>query len=1342
MAMLTILTDSIPPALPPIAFVFKLNPLPPTVTPFLVPRINNPDFDLMAGDPPGIVQFAQGNIGIAKTIVTAAMAPVTAIIDSIQTLTDDVQKQINDSVEAAKDAAKSVKDQAKDAVNQAKDTAQNLKEQADAATAQAKNAANQAKETAKSAANQAKETAKSATNQAKDLANKATNAIKSKDNLEESANVANNLQASVKDALTAQFASMPNLSSLPQLPNFNKNFNIPNMPNIANPLDSLKNPLEGLKMPKIDTSTLMPSGSDLINAAVPQQAGLLSFEKMTIKSFLETYKPIMEAITVLIEMLADAEDAVARFLGTSIKIPIVNIWVGIPSKNPYYTNGALNYGDPGSMNKEFILKKNMTALNGVLNTFKKTANIFGGIPGNSIVDFKEYNDPQQAYYIGYFDEDGNTVLPPSWVLNSKKWFGSKWGLTENNQQPDQLSDEQNIGIEQLRTKYAKKLRIMDLEKSKLEQSYSKQENMYQENDPERTNLSKGKEQALNLMQGVIDEVHKSVDTTVYTEWFTKHVVSQLKSMYNEPFISTAEPVLDKKGKPKEPYVTFPSLVINEQKVDVTVVESENQLVRKKVKEHRKKRKKIVGLNTTTGNNGETIVAAEHSEDTNILYWSHKKANTDDQQTIKQTKIPDEVKRFYLAHDYEIVLDYEIRDIKTQEVLATEREIVPQTIDFEKDYKLRLIRVINKPTVKDLELFKKTFSTKSAALKYLKNSFDKNYDSKTGTIYNENNNIPEQYDETVNGMNAHSAAVLDKNNKLFEGEIQHGVDPRYNGFRVLKYKKKVGKDKVVATYDVTNLDNIENTSENSKYYYKLEQYRYQVFWLVEALKLNNDGTFTINADVYDNNAGEDNTKDKNTNFNRREWYGLLDKFTAIIVIVTRLIPKIARKFIPLIIKIIQILTNPMKLADLVFLIITDKLSQLFDMFDTKFNKKSAQDKKNMINDKLAGAASKYHYKSVSMKSPINVSDGKKHVEIFGFFIGMASINGELKLYYRKKIYEEETKDLPEHSLLNFILKLIKLPFDIIEKIIKFLIDLIKKLVNPLTLLQTLIDFITFKWLLDILMAAITAIAALLAGNFDMYDKILQSKNSTEMNNEILATLQSKDIPENLVRVFVYHVFKDNKFIREEIEEKPVKDDNEIDQPQSYFPPPGVKVTDELKEILNDTNPANKEGPNNPPFPFPISCGIPDIPLNSFMPSPFSCKGPNFNICDLIQLYTKPLDQIFAQLSFIQGIITGLISLPFSALGLSPHIPIPEIDFVTPIKEKVYSILENLMPNIIPTENTDMLKLPEINLKELMPEIPKLPNLKELASQNIKTLHGAINKSSINSLSNISNLKNIV
>ena len=1222
--MLTIQTDSIPPALPPIAFVFKLNPLPPTVTPFLIPRINNPDFDILQNNPPGIVQFAQGNIGIAKTVVTSALKPISSTLDNLNKSTQDFINDTSNSIDKVKNAVKDAQDKLNEATKNIKNEAKNIQNELNETTNKIK----------------VNEYAQNINGNVNDIITDAEN---------EGKFLTTNTQNVLKTAT----------SSLPKLSEITSNLDIPNLKEIMP------------EIPNIDTSKYMPSISDIANNAVPNDSGLLSFEKMSIQSMLETYKPAMEAVLIIIDMLAIIEDAIARFLGTSIKIPIIKVWIGIPSKKPYYTKGALNYDGSDALNKEDISKENVKALNEVLNTFKETANIYGGIPGGTLLDINEYKDNQQAYYIGYFDEDGNNIIPPTWVENSNKWFGKKWGITYNSEQPYQLSNEQIKGVQQLKDKYNKNIRTLEYEKNKLESNVSYAETGFQSLD----NNNNGKEQALNLMQEFIDEVGNGVKQAVYPEWFTKSVISQLKSIYNNPYISTAEPVTDKKGKPKEPYVTFPKIHVEGMDVEITVVESENQLVRKKVKENGKKRKKIVGLNTETNNNGETIVAPEDPEDTDILYWNHKKVKSKDQQKIKQVKIPEEVKRYYLSHDFEIILDYEIREIKSQRVIRTEREIVPQSIDFEKDYKLRLIRVINKPTTKDFKLFDKTFSTKADALSYMKNNLYSNVNKKTGTAYAENNTIPEQYDLATNGQNKHSANVLDKNNNLYEGEIMHGVDPRYNGFRVVKKFKK-------------------NADGKKKAYYKIEQYKYQVFWLVEAIKLNDDGTFNINGELYDEN--KDNSAAKESGGGKK-WYGLLDKFTVIILIITKLIPIIARKFIPLIIKILRILTDPRALADLVFLIITEKLSKLFGMFDTKFSNKSAIDKAQMKGNNLTGKASKFHYKNDKMKNPINVADGKQSVEIFGFFIGIAAIDGELKLYYSKKSFEKDTKDLPESGLINFILKIIKLPFDIIEAIIKFFIDFVKKLVNPFTMLKAIIEFITFKWLIKILTASLDDITSMLKGNFDKYGEILNSKNDKDMNNEILTALQGEEIADNFIKVFVYNVFVNGKFVREEIEEKPI--DNQNIHAQSYFPLPGIELDDDLKKILDEINPGNKEGPGNPPFQYPISCGISDIPLNSFIPSPFLCKSPNFNLCDIIQLYIKPLEQIFGFLSFIQGIIQGLIALPFSALGLSPYIPIPEFDFVTPIKEKVYAILKDKMPNIVPIENTDLTNLSEMTFDEL-------------------------------------------
>ena len=80
MALLTIATSNIPPALPPIGFIFKLNPLPDDVTPFLVPVLDNPNFNILKANPPGIKQIVSGDLGITEAVYSKVLDPSVAAL--------------------------------------------------------------------------------------------------------------------------------------------------------------------------------------------------------------------------------------------------------------------------------------------------------------------------------------------------------------------------------------------------------------------------------------------------------------------------------------------------------------------------------------------------------------------------------------------------------------------------------------------------------------------------------------------------------------------------------------------------------------------------------------------------------------------------------------------------------------------------------------------------------------------------------------------------------------------------------------------------------------------------------------------------------------------------------------------------------------------------------------------------------------------------------------------------------------------------------------------------------------------------------------------------------------
>jgi hypothetical protein len=1105
MAMLSIQKDRIPPALPPLAFVFKLNPLPDDVDPFLVPRIDNPDFDLPAGDPPGIKQFVNGDVGITQLIFDPILDPINQIYAASESL---------------------------------------------------------------------------------------------------------------------------------------------------------------------------PENSNYAASAIPEDAGMRSFEKMTIQSFLESQKPTLEMIKIIIDMLGVVEDAIARFLGTSIKIPIINKWVGIPSKNPLYTKGSLNYKDPTSKNKDYIQQLNTEALNTTYDGFPLTENSYGGIPGGNLYDFGEFEDPKKAYYIGYFNEDGEKVIPPNWIQNSNKWFGSFYGLTDEEfQQPETLSNIIDEGVAQLTQRYNDKLQVLYNERSKMVTSYDEQIKKAF-NDEERTNLSNSKEYAVARLNEVIDEVLNGVDQTVYSEWFTKNAASQLKSIYQDPFQSTAQEITDNKGRPQEPYVKIPKLKVKDDvEVEIPIVEAENQIIKGTVGKRKRKRTVIKGLNTTKGPNGDIIVEPEIDQESDNFYFTHTKVDESDQLELKKSLIADDVKRFFMAHDYEIVLQFEIRKVTTGEILRTEEEILPQQIDFENDYKLRLVRVSNEPLTSvpaDVQLSANTNQETGTAFYYSQERLDEiNSAPKDDEDANaiRKKLIPESYDDTIDGINKHSADLLDAENEngLFESEIAHGVDARFADFELQTVTTTTG-----------------NTTSTQK---KLVQVKNKTFWLVEAFKIDENGFIEINGKKWDTNIQNENDKDPNaSNATGKEWYGLLDKFTVIPIIASKLFSLIAQKLIPLMVKVLQILTNPRKLADLVFLIIEEKISKLFGAFNTQFDEKSSKDRETTMqsNVGIGGAAGKYNYQETPESEPVNVADGKADIKIFGFYIGIAVEDGTMKLVYSEDQMEREHGDKPDQPIFRFILNAIKMPFDIIKKIVEFFFDFIKKLVNPLKMLQAIIDFVTFKWLLDILspdtLAALLGIAQLVPNLLSLLSDMFNHLDRDEMNKDLVNTLNGENVNSDYVQVSIYDVFRNGEFIRQETEEQPI-DNLPLSATQKY-PPQIEKINPNFRDLNDIDNNGNKTGPFNPPQPFPLICGERNVNLNMFFPLPIFSASPKYNICELMQVQLKPFEEILGMLGVLEGFVNGIISIPFSFFGLAPHIPMPEVDFTAALENTIEKLKETTSNQIAP------------------------------------------------------------
>lgn len=1139
MALLEIATSNIPPALPPIGFIFKLNPLPDDVDPFFIPVIDRPDFNIIQGRPPGLKQIVSGDLGITEQIYSTVLDPSVAAL-------------------ATPNAAVPI--------------------------------------------------------------------------------VPVNAGGTGKAPTTSNTVT----SSTPPVPTTTYGIKVPS----ANtPLPKLNNPAVPVgKEADISKKFNFPSAGSSLNAAqkalvsnvVPQDAGLKSFEKMTIQSLMEAQKPTLELIQIFIAMLAVIEDCIARFLGTSIKIPIVNIWVGVPSKNPTFTKGSLNYNDPKSKNASYIKKINQQGINLVNPSFPDTKN-YGGIPGGDVPDFQEFQDNQLAYYIGYFDEDGAQVLPPTWVLNSNKWFGKKFNIQNNVQQVEMLSSDLDQGVSQLRARYQTQVDRINIEREKMLKEYDRQYQL-EESDVNRTTILREKEFAL----AKYDEIKKSaldgIDQTLYSEWFTKNATAQIKNLYQQPFLSTVTPITDSHGNPVEPYVKIPSVQfapgIN---VEIPVVESENQLIKNQLHHN-----EIDAIRLEPNTSKIQIVAPQIDQDLPVNFFSHTKpaATTipllggaiTDAATAKKYRVPFNVKKYFLDWDYEVVLDYEIRSIQTGKVLRTEEEIIPARINFERDYQLRLIRINNVPlsgSVNGVPTVNKAFDFKNLKLG--------NVNPTTGTALETGNNIPPVYKDNTDN-NTYSPIVLNEDNGLFEGEVFHGLDPRF--------------------VDAT---------------------RWKTFWMVEAIKKDANGDVFINGKRAKQPSDIANAQGSGG----KQWYGLLDKFTVIAKLVGGLLPLITSKFLPLLVKLVQILTNPSKIIELVNLIIQDKLNKFFGMF----NANGAKDKAKLQTTKTTnkgGTASRYNYKD-SKGNISNVMDGKASAKILIADVGLNCKDGQVKVASASELSNNKTKDQP---ILKFILNLIKMPFDIIKKIVDFFMNLVPKLLNPFTLLSTVIDLLTFKWLIDILSPK-TVMGSL--GNIDPRflapDTSLESDlthnlnaiNPDKMFSDMRAAMHGGD--KGLVEVFVYHVFKGTQFLREEIVEKPLPDPLIIAQNQT---PTTTFDKADLSGIVN--NPDNLVGSvgtaDHPTQPTPASCGPRTVNINALIPIPAVSSMPKFNKCEAIQVFLKPVELVLGILKLIEAFVNAVISIPLTVLGLEPHITFPKLNFTGTLSSFVDGLKKKYQSNITP------------------------------------------------------------
>jgi hypothetical protein len=504
---------------------------------------------------------------------------------------------------------------------------------------------------------------------------------------------------------------------------------------------------------------LNASQKNYIDSTAGTRVGFKSFEMTAIQGMMESLKPLMEIALILMELLAVIEDVICRNKATSIKIPVVG-WIGFPSRKPKYTYGSLNYN---LQHFRKALQNGVKAFNAG-DTYPAIAT---STPGGSAQPPDDQDptgaDPRDSIYLAYFDEDGNVITPPAWVLNSGKWGFSPAQadiVTTTGDNPEKtgfplLSDTIMTGVNQL---YKYHLTVINQTPALIVQSDAYAANLDSNTPPTYVNQSDilqalgtdfDPNKHINEINGQVNELQNNISDTVRQtilgEYINKHLNSQLKNRYIEK-VSTGQIFqakdLNSNTNPEDSnsinivYPIFSSVVTLTGDTTSSTLSAEVYAVPKGgtaqqltpypndfrikndngsyVELRQKNDSKIYYEKITLVANFQTVDTIDAYFNTNANPASvpaDKIIVPENTTKYKNNKIPGIVLSYYLPLVWEEVLVYQIqKNILTTDsagnaskqtvVIGNETDTIQHIIEPELDYEIRLIQVINLPIISD------------------------------------------------------------------------------------------------------------------------------------------------------------------------------------------------------------------------------------------------------------------------------------------------------------------------------------------------------------------------------------------------------------------------------------------------------------------------------------------------------------------------------------------------------------------------------------------------------------------------------------------------------------------
>jgi hypothetical protein len=530
-------------------------------------------------------------------------------------------------------------------------------------------------------------------------------------------------------------------------------------------------------------------------------------------------------------------------------------------------------------------------------------------------------------------------------------------------------------------------------------------------------------------------------------------------------------------------------------------------------------------------------------------------------------------------------------------------------------------------------------------------------NETGTLYATNNNIPSKMNLDNPDSTMHSTEDINEDNLLKEGIIYQGLDPRY-----------------------------------------VDRYKWKFFYLVEAVKKNDNGISLINNKINKNQQKDvKKLKPKGGSKGGKEWYGLMDKFDALPMVVTMLLPIITTKVVPLATNIMQTVSNPNKIKKMLLDIgiknedISKFPKNFKDFSFESLNKQKDASKKSSPksldeNEKSEDKNSKTYYNGIQPNKinpkSIMMFDGQAFIEFgkgaFGSSIvnfGAELLNGEILPINSK---DPNKKD---QGTFNMILNFVKLPFEIIFKIFKWIVDWVKKLLNPAKIASAITEFLSFNWLLDIIgkksIFDIMGLNDVDNPNFRaQMDKLINGISGEKAQNlfrDVLKDIRGSGL--GFVEVLIYDILLNGNKIGEETETRPFNVD--INN-KNYKKSDGSNInSDQINDTLSNINNNNNNNNNN-------ICGERTFSVNSLFPLPFFSNETKYTDCELPLIFLKPLEIIEGLLKMIQELLNGFLSMPIAILGLEPTINIPKFGKEIPFANVLTDLLNKLKSELVPIQ----------------------------------------------------------